>query len=58
VTHHLKTLRLAGLVQLTLSEEKEMRRYAARSEAVTTAFASLQGFLKEGGTVNLEDELE
>ena len=58
VTHHLKTLRLAGLVQLTLSEEKEMRRYAARSEAVTAAFASLQGFLEEGGTVSLEDELK
>jgi DNA-binding transcriptional ArsR family regulator len=47
VTHHLKTLRLAGLVQLTLEEDKSTRRYAARSEAVAATFASLQGFLAE-----------
>jgi DNA-binding transcriptional ArsR family regulator len=58
VTHHLKTLRLAGLVQLTLSQGKEVGRYAARSEAVAAAFASLQGFLEKGGAVVLEDELE
>ncbi len=58
VTHHLKTLRLAGLVQLTLAHEKEMRHYAARSEAVAAAFASLQGFLEQGGGASLDDELE
>jgi DNA-binding transcriptional ArsR family regulator len=58
VTHHLKTLRLAGLVQLTLSHGKEVRRYAARSEAVAAAFAALQGFLEEGGAASIEDELE
>jgi len=46
VTHHLKLLRLAGLVQLTLGEHKEERRYAARSEAIQATFASLEGFLE------------
>ncbi len=44
VTHHLKTLRLAGLVQLRLGEED--RRYATRPEAVRAAFSSLEGFLE------------
>ncbi|HSR31541.1 MAG TPA: metalloregulator ArsR/SmtB family transcription factor [Anaerolineae bacterium] len=48
VIHHLKTLRLAGLVQLTLGEDKEVKRYAARSGAVAAAFATLQGFLAKG----------
>jgi len=48
VTHHLKTLRLAGLVRLTLGEGKETKRYAARSEAVTAAFQALKRFLEEG----------
>jgi DNA-binding transcriptional ArsR family regulator len=46
VTHHLKLLRLAGLVQLTLGEDKEERRYAARSDAIDATFASLEDFLK------------
>jgi DNA-binding transcriptional ArsR family regulator len=50
VTHHLKALRLAGLVQLTVGEEHEDRRYAARTEAVASAFQSLQGFLQQGET--------
>ncbi len=45
VVHHLKTLRLAGLVQLTLGEDKQERPYAARSGAVRAAYNSLQGFL-------------
>jgi DNA-binding transcriptional ArsR family regulator len=47
VTHHLKTLRLAGLVQLTLTMEKgkEANHYATRREAVRTACAALKGFL-------------
>ena len=45
VTHHLKALRLAGLVQVTLGEGKDVRRYAARPEAVQRTFASLKGFL-------------
>jgi DNA-binding transcriptional ArsR family regulator len=47
VTHHLKALRLAGLVQLFVGEDKETKRYAARSEAVAAGFASLQAFLGE-----------
>jgi DNA-binding transcriptional ArsR family regulator len=45
VTHHLKALRLAGLVQLTLGEGKEIRRYATRTEAIATTCAALQNFL-------------
>jgi DNA-binding transcriptional ArsR family regulator len=51
VTHHLRALRLAGLVQLTLEKNKEKGRYAARSEAVAATFASLQGFLREADLV-------
>jgi DNA-binding transcriptional ArsR family regulator len=48
VTHHLKTLRLAGLVQMTLGEGKKTMCYAARSEAVASACASLEDFLEKG----------
>jgi len=48
VVHHLKTLRLAGLVQVTLGESKETKRYAPRPEAVKAAFGSLEGFLDRG----------
>jgi DNA-binding transcriptional ArsR family regulator len=47
VIHHLKTLRLAGLVQLTLGEDKQERPYATRPGAVRAACNSLQGFLEE-----------
>lgn len=49
VTHHLKALRLAGLVQLTVGKGQEDRRYAARSEAIAATFASLKRFLERGG---------
>jgi DNA-binding transcriptional ArsR family regulator len=49
VTHHLKTLRLAGLLQLTLEGSKDERRYATRSEAVAAAFESLKEFLETNG---------
>lgn len=55
VIHHLRALRLAGLVQLTVGEEKEERRYAARSEAVGAAFDSLQGFLGEVETESTDE---
>jgi DNA-binding transcriptional ArsR family regulator len=48
VTHHLNTLRLAGLVQLTLGEGHEVKAYAARSGAIAAAFASLQDFVESG----------
>jgi hypothetical protein len=49
VIHHLKTLRLAGLVQFSLRPDKEDRRYAARPEAVGRAWDTLRGFLGENG---------
>jgi DNA-binding transcriptional ArsR family regulator len=55
VTHHIRTLRLAGLVQLTLGEGKETKQYAARSEAVAAAFASLKGFLEKDEIESLDD---
>lgn len=48
VTHHLKILRLAGLVQMTLADEKQTRSYAARQEAVSAACDSLKSFLVPG----------
>lgn len=48
VTHHLKTLRLAGLVQLTVGEGHDEKQYAARTEAIADTFASLEGFLNSG----------
>jgi DNA-binding transcriptional ArsR family regulator len=44
VVHHLHTLRLAGLVYLTLAAGD--RRYAARTQAVNTTFAALRTFLE------------
>lgn len=48
VTHHLKILRLAGLVQVTLGEGKMTRCYAARPEAVVAACDSLKDFFELG----------
>jgi DNA-binding transcriptional ArsR family regulator len=45
VIHHLDTLRLARLVQLTLSHEG--KRYAIRAEAVDRTFTLLNDFLGE-----------
>jgi DNA-binding transcriptional ArsR family regulator len=58
VTHHLKALRLAGLVQLTIGmgEGKKTKHYAARSEAVAAAFTSLKGFLEKGEVESTENE--
>lgn len=44
VVHHLHTLRLAGLVYLTLASGD--RRYAARTQAVNNTFAALRTFLE------------
>lgn len=58
VTHHLKALRLAGLVQLTIGikEGKKTKHYAARPEAVAAAFTSLKGFLEKGKVESTENE--
>ncbi|HZD56708.1 MAG TPA: transcriptional regulator [Anaerolineales bacterium] len=45
VIHHLNTLRLAGLVYLTLESGGE-RRYAMRTETVESTFRNLGGFLE------------
>ena len=45
VVHHLRILRLAGLVQLTMDEDEEIRTYAVRPEAAATVFATLRDFL-------------
>ena len=47
VTHHLKILRLAGLVRLALGEGKTTRRYAARAEGLKGTWSALQRFLEE-----------
>lgn len=46
VIHHLKALRLAGLVHLSLEPGGE-KRYAARTEMVRGTFDNLQDFLEE-----------
>jgi DNA-binding transcriptional ArsR family regulator len=52
VTHHLRALRRAGLVQVTLEDKRKKKGkehyYAVRSEAVAATFASLKGFLEKG----------
>lgn len=48
VIHHLDTLRLARLVQITLSHDG--RRYAIREDAVARTFALLNDFLGETET--------
>jgi len=45
VTHHLKALRLAGLVRLTLGEEAVTKHYTARPEGVEAVYAALGRFL-------------
>jgi DNA-binding transcriptional ArsR family regulator len=47
VIHHLKALRLAGLVQLQLGEEKQYRDYAARPDMVKATCDALRDFLGE-----------
>jgi DNA-binding transcriptional ArsR family regulator len=44
ISHHLKILRLAGLVRIRLEQGTE-RRYAARLEGVEEATAALRTFL-------------
>jgi DNA-binding transcriptional ArsR family regulator len=49
VVHHLKVMRLAGLVRVRISEGKE-KSYAARTETVESTFEILRGFIKFGGS--------
>ena len=48
VTHHLQTLRLAGLVQVTLGKGKEKKSFATRSETVKATCEALDAFLIKG----------
>lgn len=48
VTHHLQTLRLAGLVQVTIGQGKEKKSFATRAEVVKATCAALETFLTEG----------
>lgn len=48
VTHHLSTLRLAGLVYVSMNAEGE-KRYTVRQAAVKDTFESLQRFLSVEG---------
>ena len=47
VLHHLQILRLAGLVQVTLDQDTNVKSYAARPEAVAGTFATLDHFLEK-----------
>jgi len=56
VIHHLNTLRIAGLVKLTLGEEAVTKHYAARPEAVDLAVVSLKKFLSGKAQSEMEKE--
>ena len=56
VTHHLQTLRLAGLVQVTLGEGKEKKSFATRTESVKATCAALEAFLAQGMASEQLDE--
>ncbi|MBN1666628.1 MAG: winged helix-turn-helix transcriptional regulator [Anaerolineales bacterium] len=53
LTHHLNTLRLAGLVVLTLEDGNE-RYYATRMESVAGTFETLNIFFHQGGAQDEE----
>lgn len=48
VTHHLKELRLASLVELSLAHEEN--RYTVRKQALENLFGSLKSFLEDNPT--------
>lgn len=50
VTHHLQTLRLAGLVQVTIGHGKEKKSFAARTEVIKATCKALETFLIQGMT--------
>jgi DNA-binding transcriptional ArsR family regulator len=49
VVHHLRALRVAGLVHLTIESGKKVS-YTVRAEAVKGTFTALQSFLAKDGT--------
>lgn len=54
VVHHLNTLRLATLVQLTIGPGKKDKRYAAREDRIAAASQELHNFLGHGLTLEPE----
>jgi DNA-binding transcriptional ArsR family regulator len=54
VIHHLKELRLAGLVHITLMPD-EQKRYASRQEAVETLYKNFMDFMESGSGRDEED---
>ena len=57
VVHHLKTLRLAGLVHMTLAEGKE-RSYAMRRDSLDETCETLQSFLREAEPLDASGRVE
>jgi DNA-binding transcriptional ArsR family regulator len=56
VTHHLQTLRLAGLVQVTIGHGKEKKSFATRNEVVKATCQALETFLVEGMTPGPDED--
>ena len=55
VTHHLQTLRLAGLVQVTIGHGKEKKSFATRTETVKATCGALETFLVQGMSSESEE---
>ncbi len=58
ITHHLKTLRMAGLVQITKTKDIEAKFYATRSKAVASTFESLKSFLEKNNPETIQKALK
>lgn len=56
ITHHLRVLRLAGLIRITKDQHFNVKSYAARSEAVSALNERLTSFLKGQNVVADEDD--
>lgn len=55
VTHHLQTLRLAGMVQVTLGKGKEKKSFATRAETVKATCEALEAFLVKGMPLKVDE---
>jgi DNA-binding transcriptional ArsR family regulator len=56
VAHHLKVLRLAELVHITMGDVRSEKRYSTRRGTIEHSFASLDGFLDQGKLPSAPDE--
>jgi len=50
VSHHVKALRLAGLVQTSMADVRSEKRYSTSRKAVAGTFDLLDGFLERGSS--------